>query len=216
MVFSEMGWTGVWTFQWTYSYISRLAQSGPEFSRISCRNTRRWLTVVVSSLLFGSVLQQVCTVELFMSRSGLGGKWREECCRGQEEGGGCWDRGRGPLFRNSAGLEYQWSLLMSTQCQIQGFCSVSPPVPVTAPPSWTKPKWRSYLDQHMLTNGYFFIRRRRERGREREDTESIFCLKTQTLHSGPAEDEGDVSTWAPLEPHSTTTLQTPIFLQSQK
>lgn len=122
------------------------------------------------SLVCGSVLQQVCTVELFfVSHPGLGGKYREECCRGTRGGGG----GEQQRQREGSTLqEFCWvgvSLLhdqcpplMSTQCRIQSCSSTSPsPVP-TVLTTGTKPQWKRYGGQHLetLINGYFCIRRR--------------------------------------------------------
>lgn len=66
--------------------------------------------VVAHSCIFlscvcGSVLQQVCTVELFfVSHPGRGEKYGEECCRGTRGGGG---RGGGELQKQREGSTLQ-------------------------------------------------------------------------------------------------------------
>lgn len=131
------------------------------------------------SFVCGSVLQQVYTVELFfVSHPGLGGKYREECCRGDER------RRRGATETeggvHSSGILLGWSVfatpLVSTTDvnrrldpefqQRQSFpltssrlCSqleLNPPSP---------PQWKRCGGQHLKTliNGYFCIRRERKR-----------------------------------------------------
>lgn len=120
MVFSRVMLTGVGRFQSCWmAYIQGLCKSvfvkprlSPALRTAVCSVCLSFVRNCLSSplthfclVVCGSVLQQVYTVELFfVSHPGLGGKYREECRRLDEEGSNR-DRGRGPLFRNFAGLE---------------------------------------------------------------------------------------------------------------
>lgn len=195
VIFSRMRLTGVGRFQCSriglHSGISKLVfvEPSPMFSLESgvfflifffllllllllseVAVVHSWLSL--SLVVCGSVLQQVCTVELFfVSHPGLGGKYREECCRGTRGGGGEQQRQR----EGSTLQEFCWvgvSLLhdqcpplMSTQCQIQRVSATPPPAPSPVPTvfaSGTKPPWKRYGVQHLetLINGYFCMRRR--------------------------------------------------------
>lgn len=123
------------------------------------------------SLVCGSVLQQVCTVELFfVSHPGLGGKYREECCRGTRGGGGGGEQQRQRGGVHSSGILLGWSIFAARSVSAVDVNTVSDPefqqrlplspVP-TVLPTGTKPQWKRYGGQHLetLIYGYFCKRR---------------------------------------------------------